>query len=123
MTTSFPAAYAGFPRKAGGTCAFDQPAIDGDSKFFSGWGFISATDSALAEAMLVGISSGGTEKFAVLTKTKREDVAKYFKNPAVMDSGFSIYVSKADIPHGSKATVYQIFQGIAYVCENTITIN
>lgn len=122
ISTAFPAAYASLPKKTGGVCGFDQPKSDGDNQFISGWAAISAKDGALAEAIVVGISASGGEKFAVASKQKREDVVKYFNNPALIDSGFSLYVGKADIPPGSKMTLYQVFQGSVYTCEVTAAL-
>lgn len=51
------------------------------------------------------------------SKQKREDVTMYFNNPALIDSGFSVYVSKADLISGSKVILYQVFQGDVYACE------
>lgn len=122
ISAIFPAAYASLPKKAGGACGFDQPKIDGDNQFISGWAAISAKDGTLAEAMVIGVSANGSEKFALTTKQKREDVAKYFNNPALIDSGFSVYVSKADILPGSKVILYQVFQGGVYACEVTAVL-
>lgn len=122
ISTAFPAVYASLPKKAGGACGFDQPKSDGDNQFISGWAAISAKDGALAEAMVVGISANGSEKFAVASKQKREDVVKYFNNPALIDSGFSVYVGKADISSGSKVILYQVFQGGVYACEVTAAL-
>jgi hypothetical protein len=122
VSTVFPAAYASLPKKIGGACGFDQPKIDGDNHFISGWSAISTKDGTLAEAMVVGISTNGSEKFAVASKQKREDVVKYFKNPALLDSGFSLYVGKAAISSGSKVTLYQVFQGGIYACDVTAAI-
>lgn len=122
ISTAFPSVYANLPKKAGGACGFDQPKNDGDNKFISGWAAISAKDGALAEAMVVGISANGSEKFAVASKQKREDVVKYFNNPALIDSGFSVYVGKSDISSGSKVILYQIFQGAVYACEATAAL-
>lgn len=119
FSTAFPSVYASLPKKAGGACGFDQPKSYGDNQFISGWAAISVKDGVLAEAMVVGISANGSEKFAVASKQKREDVVKYFNNPALIDSGFSVYVSKGDIALGSKVILYQIFQGVAYACEVT----
>ena len=88
----------------------------------AGWAAISAKDGVLAEAMVVGVSANGSEKFAVTSKQKREDVAKYFNNPALIDSGFSVYVRKADIFSESKVILYQVFQGGVYACEVTAAL-
>ncbi len=122
ISAAFPAVYASLPKKVGGACGFDQPKIDGDNQFISGWAAISAKDGALAEAMVVGISANGSEKFAVASKQKREDVVKYFNNPALIDSGFSVYVGIADISSGSKVILYQVFQGGVYACEVTAAL-
>ena len=122
ISSAFPDAYASLPKKAGGACGFDQLKIDGDSYFISGWSAISTKDGTLAEAMVVGISTKGSEKFAVASKQKREDVVKYFKNPALLDSGFSLYVGKAAISSGSKVILYQVFQGGIYACDVTAAI-
>lgn len=121
-SATFPAAYASLPKKAGGTCAFDQPVIEGDTQFISGWAFISATDGVLAETVVLGITVNGSEKFAMTSKEKRDDVAKYFKNQAILDSGFSAYLNKVDVPSGSNVSVYQVFQGVVYRCEVTVGI-
>jgi len=122
ISPAFPAAYASLPKKAGGACGFDQPKIEGDNQFVSGWAAISAKDGALAEAIVVGVSANGSEKFAVTSKQKREDVAKYFSNPSLIDSGFSVYISKANVSTGSKVILYQVFQGGVYACEVTATL-
>lgn len=122
ITAAFPAVYASLPKKVGGACGFDQPNSDGDKQFISGWAAISAKDGALAEAIVVGISANGSEKFAVASRQKREDVAKYFNNPALIDSGFSVYIGKADITAGSKVILYQVFQGSVYTCEVTAAL-
>lgn len=119
FSTVFPAVYATLPKKTGGACGFDQSKSDGDNQFISGWAAISTKDGALAEVVVLGISTGGKETFAVASKQKREDVVTYFKNPALIDSGFSIYVRKADISSGSKMILYQVFQGDVYACEVT----
>lgn len=119
ISSAFPAAYASLPKKAGGGCGFDQPKIDGDNQFVSGWAAISTKDGSLAEAIVVGVSANGSEKFALASKQKREDVVKYFNNTALVDSGFSAYISKADAPAGSKVILYQVFQGGVYACEVT----
>lgn len=122
ISATFPTAYASLPKKSGGACGFDQAVIDGENQFISGWAAISAKDGVLAEAMVVGVSANGSEKFVVTSKQKRDDVAKYFNNPALIDSGFSVYVSKADILSGSKVTLYQVFQGGIYACEVTAAL-
>ena len=122
ISATFPAAYASLPKKAGGACGFDQPKIDGDNQFISGWAAISPKDGVVAEAMVVGFSANGSEKFAVTSKQKREDVVKYFNNPALIDSGFSVYVNKADILSGSKVILYHVFQGGVYACEVTAAL-
>jgi|GEM_PF-6504877 len=119
ISTAFPAVYASLPKKAGGACAFDQPKIDGDNQFISGWAAISTKDGSIAEAKVLGISSSGVEKFVLTSQQKREDVVNYFKNPALMESGFSVYVSRTGITAGSKVTLYQVFQGSVYVCDLT----
>lgn len=122
ISSAFPAAYGTLPKKVGGACGFDQPKIDGDNQFISGWATISAKDGTLAEALVIGISENGSEKFALTSKQKREDVAKYFNNPALTDSGFSVYINKYDIPSKSKVILYQIFQGSVYTCEVTAAL-
>ena len=122
LSSSFPPAYDSLPKKSGGACGFDQPKIDGNNQFISGWGTISANDGTLAEALVIGISGNGGEKFAPASKQKREDVAKYFNNPALIDSGFSIYINKNDIKSGSKVILYQVFQGSVYSGEVTATL-
>jgi hypothetical protein len=122
VSTVFPAAYASLPKKIGGGCGFDQPKIEGEYHFISGWSAISTKDGALAEAVVVGISANGSEKFAVASKQKREDVVKYFNNSALIDSGFSVYVGKSDISSGSKVILYQVFQGGVYACEVTASL-
>jgi hypothetical protein len=122
ISSVFPASYASLPKKAGGACGFDQPIIDGDNRFFSGWAVISAKDGSLAETIVLGFSTSGTEKFAVTSKQRREDVAKYFSNTSLIDSGFSVYISKAEIPAGSRVILYQVFQGGVYTCEVTATL-
>lgn len=71
ISATFPAAYASLPKKAGGACGFDQPKIDGDNQFISGWAAISPKDGVVAEVMVVGFSANGSEKFAVTSKQKR----------------------------------------------------
>ena len=122
ISTVFPAVYANFPKKVGGACAFDQPKIDSDKQFISGWAAISAKDGSLAEAKFLGISFNGVEKFVFTSKQKREDVVNYFKNPALMESGFSAYINKTEISAGSKVILYQVFQGGVYPCEVTVAL-
>lgn len=122
ISYAFPAAYGSLPKKVGGACGFDQSKIDGDNQFISGWAAISARDGTLAEAMVVGVSFNGIEKFAVTSRQKREDVVKYFNNPALIDSGFSVYIGKSEIPSGSKLVLYQVFQGTVYACDVTAAL-
>ena len=118
LVDGFPQTFASLPRSEGGACGFDQSKVDGDNQFVSGWAAISAKDGSLAEAIVIGVSINATEKFAVATKQKREDVAKYYTNPALLDSGFNVYLPKANVPTGAKLTLYQVFQGHIYSCTN-----
>jgi hypothetical protein len=122
LASVFPEPYANFPKKSGGACGFDQVKDDNESKFISGWAAISTKDGALPEAVVIGVSVNGSEKFIVASKQKRDDVAKYFNNPTLVDSGFSVYVNKAAATVGSKLTVYQVFQGVVYACEVSATL-
>ena len=62
LAASLPAEYAAFPKKKGGACGVDQPKIEGDNQFISGWAAISAKDGSLPDVMVVGISANGSEK-------------------------------------------------------------
>jgi hypothetical protein len=104
------------PIKAGGVCGFDEPKVERDARFFSGWGFIAAAPAQLAEAATIGITSNGVEKFARLTTVPREDVVKYFKNEMLKNSGFTVYIDRAEVPVGSKAVLYQKFSDKVYAC-------
>ena len=118
ISAAFPAVYASLPKKAGGACGFDQPKSDGDNQFISGWAAISVKDGALAEAIVLGIkASNGDERFVITSKQSREDVAKYFSNATLADSGFSAYIKEADAPKGSVTKLYQVFQGNIYTCD------
>jgi len=119
LAPSLPTVYASLPKKNGGACGFDQPKVEGENQFVSGWAAISTTDGVLADATMISISANGTEKFAVVSKQKRDDVANYFKNSALAESGFSAYINKAEVPTGAKATRYQMFQGTIYSCTVT----
>ena len=116
VSDKFPAAYASLPKKKGGACGFDQSKIVSDLRLISGWGIISAKDGAVPEAIVVGIISADGEKFVTTTKQKRDDVAKYFKNPGLLESGFNALVSKTDGPMRAKVNIYQVYQGSVYAC-------
>ncbi|WP_044530052.1 hypothetical protein [Herbaspirillum sp. B65] len=119
---ALPTAYASLPKKKGGACDFDRHPSQGDDRLISGWAMISAKDGTLAEAMVLGFSSNGSEKFVVSPMLKREDVAKYFNNPALIDSGFGVSLKRSEIAAGAKVTVYQVFQGALYACDVNVTL-
>ena len=118
----FPSAYGSLPKKSGGACAFDQLNVEGGNRLVSGWAAISTKDGALAEAIVVGVQANKTEKFAVASKQKRDDVARYFSSPALIDSGFSLYIKMVDAPVGSRVVLYQVFQGVVYTCDTAVLL-
>lgn len=120
--STFPDAYAGFQRKTGGACGFDQPKTEGENYYFSGWATISAKDGILAETIVIGLLNGNMENFVIPSKQKRQDVADYFKSPSLLNSGFSVYLDKKYLSSASKVVAYQVFQGGIYACEVTATL-
>ena len=115
-----PSEASSFSRNKGGACGFDKPQISGNYQFVSGWALISK--DTLADGLYIGILANDVERFTpILNREKRVDVAKYFNNENVINSGFVAYFKKYDVPIGAKATLYQTFQGGIYPCEVTIT--
>jgi hypothetical protein len=121
ITTQLPLVASSLSNKIGGACAFEKPQIEGDYQFISGWALISK--DTLAESIFLGIKANGVERFTpTLNREKREDVAKYFNNLNLLNSGFAAYIKKSDVPKGSKVTLYQISQGGVYTCKDTDTL-
>ena len=110
-----PAVASSYSKNIGGACAFDKPQTEGDYQFVSGWALISK--DTLADGFYIGIEANGVERFTpILNVEKRDDVAKYFNNLSLLNSGFSAYIKKSDVPNGSKMTLYQTSQGGIYAC-------
>ena len=118
LLDELPSQYASFPKMNGGACGFSQPKVEGELKVVSGWSVISAKEGVLAETVVLGIASKGRERFAPVTKQKREDVVKFFNSAGLLESGFSAHVATIDVPDGAVLAIYQVFQGKVIKCEN-----
>lgn len=117
-----PEAYIGLPQKKGGLCAFDTPSAEGNNKFISGWAVISAKDGVIAEKILLKVTVNGVDRFLNPSEQKRDDVAKYFNSPMLVDSGFSAYVKKEDLPMNATVSLLQVFEGSLYNCDATLIL-
>lgn len=104
-------------REGGGACGFEQPKPEGEAIFISGWSAISAKDGVLPETAFLGVKVGDKELFVPLSQQRRDDVAQYFHNPLMANSGFYAYVKKDQLKDVKTATLYQAFQGKVYVCD------
>lgn len=99
---------------SGGACNFDS--IDGkdrDLASFSmkkgqqlhvvGWAAVSVEEEVLPTDVVLALQNNQDTKiayYAATAKEKREDVALYFKKPALVDSGFNTLIDLSDLVTG-----------------------
>lgn len=122
LASEFPTVYAGLPTQVGGACGFDTPKVDRDSQFLSGWALTSSDEPALPKSVVIGVNVNGASKFVVPNVAQREDVVNFFKNQNLLNSGFSVYVNKSEIPAGAKASVYMVIDGKVLICATNVIV-
>jgi hypothetical protein len=120
---ALPNQFAHFSRSEGGACGFDPSVHEGDLLFISGWASIAVAEGVLPESVLLAVSSEGVEQFVMASSAKkRDDVAKYFASPKLIDSGFNAYVKASSLPKHSRVILYQAFQGKLYRCSVSLEL-
>lgn len=121
LSKVFPASYEAFPREKGGVCGLDPIKSEGTMKFVSGWSAIAAKEGVLPEAVVLALLIGSDHMFTIANKQQREDVAKYFSSPSLIDAGFQLYIDASQMQSVNSVTIYQVFQGKVYYCEVKLT--
>lgn len=84
-----------------------------------GWAALSTKDGiAASEIALTLKNAAGVRRFAPVTRYARPDVADYFKNPGIAESGFKALVSVADVePGGYQMEVVMAKDGKIAACK------
>lgn len=114
-----PSPYESTKPEKGGACGLDKIVDAGDSIFLSGWAAISVKDGVLPEFVVAEFRVDEKENFVITKKEKRNDVAKYFGSEKMADSGFKVYIHKAELKTSKTILIYQLFQGKTYLCDLT----
>lgn len=124
LLASIPAPYSGYGAPVdGGGCAFEKLASTaGNEVGVAGWAFIDAKTGALAERIILKIESSGSVKYALPRGTERPDVAAYFKNPKLVNSGFeqALPLSKGQRP--AVVSVLLPFDGKLFQCGTKLRV-
>lgn len=124
LLASLPAPYSGYGAPVdGGGCAFEKLASTaGNEVGIAGWAFIDAKTGALAERIILKVDSSGSVKYVLPKGTERPDVADYFKNPKLVNSGFE---QALPLPKDQRPAVISVllpFDGKLFQCGTELRI-
>lgn len=117
---SLPAPYANWGEPlVGGACGFDPIAASNQAKTpISGWALIDAKAGAVPEKIILRLDQPGAAKYTVLQPSSRPDVVKFFKNQALLKTGFYVEIPSPVLKTTTSVTALQAFQGKLYMCAN-----
>jgi hypothetical protein len=118
LTTELPADVKALPAENGGVCTFDDTSVKNDFQHVLGWAASAQQGGKPAQKVYIRVSSPQGDRYALADVAKREDVAKAMNNPDLVNSGFELWLKKADAPTGARFTVYQVDGGKLRACEN-----
>lgn len=71
------------------------------------------------KTVYIGFQSANEELYGKALASERPDVATYFSNAKLADSGFQIRVNKNHIGSANSIAIYDTFKSIIYKCGAT----
>ena len=106
--------YEATDTRLGGACNFDESRVtDGDEVIASGWAAF-PSEAVVGEAVFLQLNAAGGSERVTAQRGSRSDVAEYFKNDALKNSGFTAILKREP---GTKVKLLQALGGHLYQCE------
>jgi hypothetical protein len=121
LFSAVPLDYRYLSQEVGGKCNLERitKELNGDYTLI-GWAIPSERAEKVARTYMVGVETKKSIRFGLARKQERSDVADYFKNKKLLESGFFARFKQSDLPRGACVSAYQIYDKTILKCKNNV---
>jgi hypothetical protein len=125
LLSSLPAEYTKLGTSMpGGACAFDDnPQAGKQNTTISGWALIDAKTGAKPKEIILKLTESGSVNYYIVKPSSRPDVAKYFNNNTLLDTGFYAEIPNNLMGKINSIEILQVFDGKVYQCPTSKAFN
>ena len=121
LFSAVPLDYRYLRQEVGGKCNLERitKELNGDYTLI-GWAIPSERAEKVARTYMVGVETRKSIRFGLARKQERSDVADYFKNKKLLESGFFARFKQSDLPRGACVSAYQIYDKTILKCKKNV---
>lgn len=124
LSATLPSPYNTYtPPLNGGVCGFEKVVNPGANDVgIAGWAIIDAKTGALPEQIILAVDSAGTTQYSTANRTRRADVADFFKNPKLAESGFEVVLPIPKTKRPILVTAILAYDGKLFQCDEKLKV-